>query len=135
MEAKTTEPKLVFVYNADSGLFNTMTDIAHKIFSPSTYNCQLCALTHSYFSAKDEWKDFLNTIDMPLVFLHKDEYLEQYKKQQDINFPAILMQEQDELVLLIDADALNQCNSLDELKTLIIETCASVQTHDDAIQQ
>lgn len=27
-------PTLIFVYNADSGLFNTVTDIAHKVLSP-----------------------------------------------------------------------------------------------------
>jgi len=133
MEAKSTESKLVFVYNADSGLFNTMSDIAHKIFSPSTYDCQLCALTHSYFSAKDDWKVFLDTIDIPLVFLHKDEFQQKYK-HQDIKFPAIFIDEGSELGLLINADALNQCNSLDELKTLINEVCESVQADDAAIE-
>jgi len=133
MEAKSTESKLVFVYNADSGLFNTMSDIAHKIFSPSTYNCQLCALTHSYFSAKDDWKAFLNTIDMPMVFLHKDEFLTKYQ-YHEIKLPAIFIEEGNELVLLINADALNQCNSLDELKTLINEVCESVQANDAAIE-
>ncbi len=28
---------IVFVYNADSGLFNALPDIAHKTFSPATY--------------------------------------------------------------------------------------------------
>ncbi len=27
---------LLFVYNADSGLFNTLGDIGHKLFSPNT---------------------------------------------------------------------------------------------------
>jgi hypothetical protein len=40
---------LVFVYNADSGVFNTLSDIAHKIFSPETYACNLCALTPHEF--------------------------------------------------------------------------------------
>lgn len=59
-------PQLVFVYNADSGLFNTVTDIAHKIISPSTYSCQLCTLTHSYFSVKKDWTDFLAELDARL---------------------------------------------------------------------
>jgi hypothetical protein len=40
---------LLFVYNADSGVFNLVTDIAHKIFSPQTYACQLCCITHGNF--------------------------------------------------------------------------------------
>ncbi len=29
--------KIVFVYNANSGLMNTVLDIGHKIISPDTY--------------------------------------------------------------------------------------------------
>jgi len=126
MDKSKAPTKLIFVYNADSGLFNTVSDIAHKIFSPSTYSCQLCALTHSYFSVKEDWQGFLKTIDMPMEFLHKDEYKAIYKGH-DINFPALLSIQGEELVLLINADALNQCNSLDELKTLITEVSNSVQ--------
>jgi len=133
MDDKLSESKLVFVYNADSGLFNTMSDIAHKIFSPSTYNCQLCALTHSYFSAKEDWKDFLNTINLPMVFLHKDEFLKNYS-QRDDTLPAIYIEQAGELSILINADALNQCNSLEELKTLITEVLESVHVDDAAIE-
>ena len=126
-----SQTKLVFVYNADSGLFNTVSDIAHKILSPSTYSCQLCALTHSYFSVKDDWQEFLKTIDLPMEFLHKDEYKAIYKNRE-INFPALLSVKGEELVLLINADALNQCNSLDELKTLITEVSNSVQGFEPA---
>ncbi len=37
---------LLFVYNADSGLVAGLFDSAHKLLSPSTYQCQLCTLTH-----------------------------------------------------------------------------------------
>ncbi len=50
---KTTNHALVFVYNADSGLFNTVTGMAHKIFSPGTYECNLCALTYSTFGMRE----------------------------------------------------------------------------------
>ena len=30
--------QLIFVYNADSGLFSSLTDFAHKSISPSTCN-------------------------------------------------------------------------------------------------
>lgn len=116
--------KLIFIYNADSGLFNTVTDIAHKIFSPSTYACQLCALTHSYFSMRDEWKNFLQSIEIPMEFLHKDEFVKQYPSQA-IQFPSILLENNnkqgDRLIELIDASMLNNCKTLDELKALILE--------------
>ena len=49
-------PTLIFVYNADSGLFNTLTDIAHKTFAPETYSCNLCAITFGTFGMRTEWK-------------------------------------------------------------------------------
>ena len=109
--------KLIFVYNADSGLFNTMTDIAHKIFSPSTYNCQLCALTHSYFSMRDEWKDFLDSINIDMQFLHRDEFVAQYPGITD-DLPAVYI-DKDGLKVLISADDIKSCDTLDQLKALI----------------
>ncbi len=34
MAKSTNHTALVFVYNADSGVFNAVTDMAHKAFSP-----------------------------------------------------------------------------------------------------
>ena len=38
-------PRLLFVYNADTGLFNALADSAHKILSPQTYQWVLCEVT------------------------------------------------------------------------------------------
>ncbi len=39
------DPKLVFVYNADSGLFEAMTDAIRKVPAHMTLNCNLGVLT------------------------------------------------------------------------------------------
>ena len=39
------ESELIFVYNAKSGMVNELLDFAHKIVSPSTYNCNLYAIS------------------------------------------------------------------------------------------
>jgi hypothetical protein len=67
------QPQLLFVYNADSGLFNTVADIAHKIFAPQTYACDLCALTHGYFTERDAWRGFIEALGVPCEFLHRDQ--------------------------------------------------------------
>ena len=112
------QPSIVFVYNADSGLFNTVTDIAHKIFSPSTYSCNLCAITHSHFSMRDEWRAFIENLDCDCEYLHKDEYEKQYASTSQ-PLPAIFNKQENKISLLISADQINQCQSMDELKTLI----------------
>lgn len=112
------KPTLLFVYNADSGLFNTLTDIAHRIFSPQTYQCNLCAITYSVAGMKKEWMDFLEHLDMAMKFLHRDELEERYDIA-GVPLPAIFKQVGDELMMLINADAINSCKHIDDLKQLI----------------
>lgn len=112
--------KLVFVYNADSGLFNTVSDIAHKALSPETYSCNLCALTHGYFKIKQEWVDFLEQLDIELEFLHRDEFLARHHAIK-AEFPAIFIEENEQLSLWLDQASLNQLATLDDLKKVISE--------------
>jgi len=110
---------LVFVYNADSGLFNTLTDIAHKVFSPSTYECNLCAITHSHFSMRTAWSEFLETLQAELEFLHRDELYKQYNLQ-DIELPAIfLKQNEGKLDVAVTANEINACENMDDLQKII----------------
>jgi hypothetical protein len=112
--------KLIFVYNADSGLFNTVSDIAHKILSPQTYSCNLCALTHGHFKIKKDWVDFLKEIDAELEFLHRDEFVEKYN-QRDPELPAIFIEENGELSVWIDQFEINQVETLNDLKSAIMK--------------
>ena len=114
------KPALIFVYNADSGVFNALSDLAHKIFSPQTYECNLCALTYSPLGRRREWKAFLEGLDRPLEFLHRDELNERYGIH-DIDLPAIFTRRDRHLTLWIDAKSLNACRSLEGLKNLIRE--------------
>lgn len=109
---------LVFVYNADSGMFNTLTDIAHKIFSPQTYECNLCAISHSYLSERGEWKEFIEELGVECEFLHRDEFLKKYNSNEK-TFPVVFELVDDKLELKLSADKINQCKSMDDLKTAI----------------
>lgn len=109
--------KLIFVYNADSGLFNTVTDIAHKLLSPSTYACQLCAITHSAFTMRQEWKTFLQSINHEMEFLHRDEWLRQYPESK-APLPAVFISN-GEIKTLISSEEISRCQTIEELKQLI----------------
>lgn len=111
-------PQLLFVYNADSGLFNTVTDIAHKILSPGTYACNLCALTHGHLKVREDWVRFLESLDADCTFMHRDEFHTHYGLTP-IELPAIFRKTTEGLGLCIDADTLRNCASLNELKKLI----------------
>jgi hypothetical protein len=109
---------IVFVYNADSGLFNTLTDIAHKVFAPETYECNLCAITYGNFAMRQEWQEFLETLDGELEFLHRDELAKRYG-MADVKLPAIFRKKVDTLEHWIGAEEINACKDIDDLKRLI----------------
>lgn len=113
-------PQLLFVYNADSGLFNTVTDIAHKILSPSTYACNLCALTHGHFKVREEWVGFLKTLNADCEFLHRDEFHAKYGRTNGV-LPAIFRIDAGVPSALIDADTLGDCTSLEQLIAILTQ--------------
>jgi hypothetical protein len=114
---------LVFVYNAESGVFNSLADAAHKIFSPRTYACNLCALTHTALGMRGEWKRFLEGLGVPLEFLHADELRSRYHVE-GVPLPAVFEKEGVSLRVLAGADAINACGTLDELERLILDARA-----------
>jgi len=80
--------KLIFIYNADSGLLNAIKDSLHKTLSPKTYPCSLCALTYGSVSEKKIWKKFHQNSKVEMEFLHIDEFEKCYSVKFD--YPVIL---------------------------------------------
>lgn len=109
---------ILFVYNADSGVFNTLTDIAHKIFAPQSYSCNLCAITYGNFAIRAEWKEFLESLEVGLEFLHRDEFIEKYGQPEQA-LPAVFLKKGEELELWITAEEISRCSSVDDLKRLV----------------
>ena len=111
-------PTLIFVYNANGGLPSALGDMVHKIVSPRTYPCSLCALTYGAFSMRREWKDFLKRIGMGSLFLYRDEFRTDLD-DRDLPLPAILLGGDSVvpqvLVSAAELDALPDLSSLTEL--------------------
>lgn len=118
MHAQSSESigGLVFVYNADSGLMAALFDSAHKLLSPSTYDCQLCALTHGLAAPREQWSAFLKTLDVPMEFLHRDEFRRRYPQLAvSTALPAIFRERAGTLTPLLDGTALRGMTDLDAL--------------------
>lgn len=109
--------KLLFVYNVNSGFLDKLIDNAHKIVSPSTYDCNLCSLTYGNFSEDELWRAFREHSALEMEFLHKDEFLRKYRSKwlPKYEFPTILKAESMELELFLPAPELNALNSSEEL--------------------
>jgi len=119
---------LIFIYNADTGLFNTMADIGHKIFSPSTYKCDLCALTHGYFSEQKSWRNYIEAMNIETRFLHRDEFLKEFPQLKQTQLPAVFLQDNEQTKLCVNAKSLADCKDLDDLQNLITLACEQALT-------
>lgn len=115
MQAKID--KLIFVYNARSGTVNALLDAGHKLISPATYSCNLCALTHSTFSEKDVWKDFRNSLAIETEFLHSDEFEKAFASKfgHRFDYPIVLASVAGELQSLITTGVLNEIKEVSSL--------------------
>lgn len=112
------EEKLIFVYNADSGLFSTMEDYVHKIIKPQTYQCTLCKITYGNLGMKKKWKEFIESLEVPVEFLHRDEFVKQYPDEEK-KFPAAYIQVNSKFIRIISQEELNRIKTLKELIELV----------------
>jgi len=110
--------KLIFIYNADSGLVNTVKDFWHKALRPSTYQCNLCQTTFGVFGAKKEWKTFISDLGIESEFLHKDEFLEKYDIK-DAKYPSAYILKNGNLTLFISQKEMNKVTTLTEMEDLV----------------
>jgi hypothetical protein len=111
--------QLIFVYNADSNLFSLVTDFVHKIISPKTYQCNLCKITFGSLGVKSKWRSYIQSLQTPVKFLHKDEFVHQYPKLASADLPAVYKVEADKIKLIITSEEINSINSIDDLIALV----------------
>ena len=102
--------KFILVYNAKSDKLNTIIDFAHKVVNPSTYNCDLCKLTHSNFGERKEWSDFQKQINSEIEFYHSNEF--EKKFNHSFNYPVVL---DCDLNILLDNKSINHLKNVTEL--------------------
>lgn len=121
------EQELIFVYNANSDLFSTVTNFTHKILSPSTYSCNLCALTYDNFTIKQEWKSFIKGLPIKTTFLHKDEFEKRYKTEAAL--PAVFVSTDGTIKELITNTEIESCQSLGELQKLVTKKMEEYVQH------
>ena len=122
--ADVKKRSILFVYNADSGFLNAVVDYSHKIISPSTYKCNLCAITYGNFGMENDWKQFIKSLKVNVLFLHKDEFKEKYKRGG--KFPSAYIKN-DDLKLFVSQEEMNSLKNLNELMDLVKKKMRNLQ--------
>ncbi|WP_343487661.1 GTPase [Allomuricauda sp. d1] len=120
---KKPAQKLIFVYNANSGARNAVMDSMHKVFRPSTYECNLCDLTYGTFSENRVWKRFRQDSVHKMVFMHKDEFAKRYASKfgYKFDFPIVLIEGDNGLEVLISNTELSELKTPRSLVRLVEE--------------
>ena len=110
--------KLLFVYNAKSGIFSTFEDYLHKVIKPASYQCKLCGLTYGNLGMKTDWKLFLDELEIPVEFLHKDEFKSRYP-EKEVQFPSAYLVSESNLIPFISKEEMDSLKTLDDLIELV----------------
>jgi hypothetical protein len=112
--------ELLFIYNAKSGAINNILDIGHKLISPETYSCHLCALTHNTFSENKVWKNFREQSHINMAFFHIDEFENEYPDKK-FAYPVILLKDKNGLTELVSSTEINTIENFSDLIKVLIE--------------
>lgn len=111
--------ELIIVYNADSGAFGALADALHKVLSPATYPCSLCAVTYGAVSMRGPWRAFLGSLPQRKRFFHRDDFAAAFP-QAAIALPAILVRHGGgDPVVLVSAAELDDAADLSALIALV----------------
>jgi hypothetical protein len=112
--------EIVFVYNADGTPAGKVKDFVHKIVRPSTYQCQLCAVTYGFATMKSEWRSFVDSIDAEVSFLHRDDLGVDHVGIVGAALPgAWRRRDGGPWEVVLDAPTLRSCDTLNDLIGLL----------------
>ncbi|WP_240463021.1 GTPase [Mesonia aquimarina] len=90
--------------------------------NPKSYACNLCSLTHGFFTEKKKWKNFKKAHkSIEMHFLHADEFQKEYASKfgYKFDFPIVLEKTGYELEVFVSTKELNEIKNLEELIELI----------------
>lgn len=98
-------------------MVNAVMDAAHKILSPATYTCALCAITHGAVSEHPQWKEYREKEGKDFVFLYRDEFEKQYRSKwlPKFTYPIILEAGSEGLQVLIGSQELSEIDGVAQL--------------------
>lgn len=107
--------ELILVYAADSGFAAGLLDSAKKLLHLN--GCTLCALTHGLAGEKSEWRSCKEELGVQVTPYHRDDMPAPVAKVAAGKLPVILARSGDDLVTLLEADAIDRCRgSVEDLR-------------------
>lgn len=103
--------RIVMIYNAESGWMNKFTDWSHKMFSPSSYECDLCSLSHGNFGMKKNWEEKQKSLPFPVSYYYKDSFVKEFPDFKPQQFPLVLLQKNKKFEELLNSEKLSKIDT------------------------
>ncbi|MEM6857553.1 MAG: hypothetical protein AAF559_06745 [Pseudomonadota bacterium] len=134
-----TKPRLICVYNADTGLIEALMHAVHKAARPETYPCSLCALTYGAVSMRGDWKRFWQELDADVDFYHRDDFTRDFATlgtggAREVALPVVLISEAgEEPHVLISNEELDAMADVDELMARVSAHFAHAAERNSAV--
>lgn len=110
--------RLIFVFDAESGLFGAVIDSARKMLLLN--GCALCSLTHGVAGERTEWRTCKEEIGVPIAYHHRDD-LPALVKAVATELPCVVAEvDGSRFEVLLPRASLVECRgSVSELKARI----------------
>lgn len=102
-----TIERLIFIYNANSGLSSAVLDSAKKLFRLEA--CGLCTITHGLLKEKQAWKNCQAGFNLPIDYFHKDDYPDNLREVVKDKLPCIVAQISPKPLILLNDEQINSC--------------------------
>lgn len=115
--------KLIFVYNTNKIVVSGIFEGFQKLLKPQNQFCHLRSLTYGIFSEKRLCKKFRKSNGIEFQFLHKNQFLKQYRSKwlPKYQFPVVLMASESGLEIFLGENEIKQCENLSDLIDTIQE--------------
>ena len=120
--------EVCFIYNARKGWFYGVSDVLHKWWSPETYACDLCRLTHGVTRMRKELRSFLTRTGYRVIFFHLNDLPDSLAGSLNVagGAPAVLLRFNGEWKTLIAPAELKEQKGVHELLQLLQERMNNV---------
>ena len=113
-----TMDRIYGVYNADGGIMGELAYVWGKI--RGTVHCALCDITHRGVSKKKQWKEFENSLKVPIELLHINEQESSLAEFTVGKTPCVVGDYSGELRIVMNAYDLEECGkSVDKFESFI----------------
>jgi hypothetical protein len=104
--------RLIFIYNADKGLWNDFKSAFRKVVSGSSA-CSLCSITHGIAFERSEWKKFRESLETEPGFFHRDDLpqeLSDFVRRHNLDLPVILVENCGEFSVSLSREQIDHCD-------------------------